>query len=568
MNEIFRVSSNNSFTRLAIVAALAAFLLLIQTSNAAAEKQRPNVLFLFTDDQRADTIGALGNSAIKTPALDSLVRRGFVFNNAYCLGANSGAVCQPSRNMLLSGRAYFRWQGPQAPATDPNFPVSMKQAGYVTYHHGKRGNVARLIQEKFDTNKYLNDQEDRLSGEPGRTIVDEAITFLKGHRDDRRFFMYLAFANPHDPRVAAQKYLQLYQRDKVPLPKNYLPQHPFDNGEQVIRDELLAPWPRTEPEIRRHLHEYYAVISGLDCHIGRLLQALQDLGLYDNTIIIFSSDNGLAIGSHGLLGKQSLYEHSMKVPLLFAGPGIPQGRSDALVYLMDIFPTVCELVSAPVPAGLDGRSLKPVIYGQSRGVRDTLFLAYRDVQRAVRDERWKLICYPHVNQTQLFDLQNDPNELRNLASDSAHAGRLAKMLRQLQDWQKHLGDSLPLTSAHPVAPSFTSEHGRVQLLPLSPGIPLKHCLDEFFGHTKSRLLEFSNCDGKLNKVPSRCQFKNAKGTGHHQSLLPGNAPSLKIVRQNAVCFDFFGKADGFPLPWTHWQGSINPICRQYHSPRG
>ena len=158
--------------------------------------------------------------------------------------------------------------------------------------------------------------------------------------------MYLAFGNPHDPRVAARKYLDLYDPDRIPLPKNFLPVHPFDNGELVVRDEQLLPWPRTAADVRRTLHEYYATVTALDFHIGRLIRALEEPGRLDDTLVIFSADQGIAVGSHGLLGKQNLYDHSMKVPLVLAGPGIPRGRSDALVYLFDIYPTACDLVGA------------------------------------------------------------------------------------------------------------------------------------------------------------------------------------------------------------------------------
>jgi len=191
------------------------------------------------------------------------------------------------------------------------------------------------------------------------------------------------------------------------------------------------------------------MITGLDHHIGRLIQTLKDQGQLDNTLIIFSSDNGLAIGSHGLMGKQSVYEHSGKVPLIIAGPGIPQGRSNALVYLMDIFPTVCELVGRTVPEGLDGRSLAPDVTGKKRRVRDSLFSAYRQCQRAVGDDRWKLIRYPLINKTQLFDLQNDPHETRDLSGDPAHAKRIERMMDRLGRWQKRLGDDQPLTSENP-----------------------------------------------------------------------------------------------------------------------
>jgi arylsulfatase A-like enzyme len=144
----------------------------------------------------------------------------------------------------------------------------------------------------------------------------------------------------------------------------------------------------------------------------------------------------------------------MKPPLIFAGPAIPKGETQALVYLLDLFPTVCDLVGTQIPDGLDGKSLKPVIEGKSPGVRDTLFLSYRDVQRAVRDSRYKLICYPHVNVTQLFDLQNDPDELTNLADRPDQAERAKSLTAEMQRWQRELGDTAPLTVERPQNPAW------------------------------------------------------------------------------------------------------------------
>jgi arylsulfatase A-like enzyme len=433
-------------------ALLAAGLVVAGGAAAGGAPARPNILFLFTDDQRADAVGALGNPVVQTPHLDSLVRGGFAFRNAYCLGANMGAVCTPSRNMLLSGRTYFRWAGPLAPGDGDNLPNTLRAAGYETYHHGKRGNTALRIQGRFEHNRYLaNDEAERRTGEPGREIADAAVAFLARRRRERPFAMYLAFGNPHDPRVAAQRYLDRYRRADIPLPRNYRPLHPFDNGELRVRDEQLAPWPRTESEIRRHLHEYYAVMTGLDEQIGRVLAELRRTGDSANTLVVFSSDHGLALGSHGLMGKQSVYEDSLKAPLVFSGPGIPRGRSSALAYLHDIYPTLCDLVGAPVPPGLDGRSLAPVLRGRRSGVRDSLFLAYRDVQRAIRDDRWKLIRYPRIQHTQLFDLRDDPHETRNLAETRGHEGQVRRLTGLLEEWQRELGDTAPL-SVSPAAP--------------------------------------------------------------------------------------------------------------------
>ena len=415
-------------------------------ASVARAADQPNVLFLFTDDQRADTIAALGNPAVKTPHLDELAGSGFVFRNAYCMGSTMGAVCNPSRHMMLSGMSLFRYDQEKKENT---FGDVMRKAGYVTYHHSKRGNTARAYHTAFEHSHYLYDRQERESGHHGRTAADDAIAFLGQYDKEQPFFMYIGFAGPHDPRVAADEWMSLYEREHIPLPANYKPFHPIDNGEMFVRDEKLAPWPRTPDEVRRHLHDYYACISSIDHHIGRIVGKLKEIGEFNNTLIVFSSDHGLAIGSHGLFGKQSLYEHSMNSPLIFSGPGVPRGESDALAYLFDIFPTVCDLTGVGVPPGLDGKSQAAVIRGKKDSVRDTVFLAYKDVQRAVRREDWKLIRYPQVNVTQLFNLADDPHELLNLADDPQHADRVREMLQLLQEQQRAFDDPAPLFVDNP-----------------------------------------------------------------------------------------------------------------------
>jgi arylsulfatase A-like enzyme len=163
---------------------------------------------------------------------------------------------------------------------------------------------------------------------------------------------------------------------------------------------------------------------------------------------VFTSDNGLALGSHGLLGKQSVYEHSMHVPLIMAGKGIPKNKkTDAFAYLFDLFPTLSRYVGAPLPMGIDGKNLLPVIKGKATSVRPYILNAYMDFQRSVRDDRYKLIRYPAVDHTLLFDLQSDPHELANLADKPEHAQRVQDMLKLMQSQQKLYGDELPLTAA-------------------------------------------------------------------------------------------------------------------------
>lgn len=455
-NEGSRNSSRRLQNRISRVAILiAAWCLCIAvTANAAerlAKERRPNVLFLLTDDQRADTIHALGNSVIQTPNLDRLVRNGLVMQNAYCMGSDMPAVCFPSRSMLLSGLSLFHLKhskGGYAVRYDVNFPKTLRAAGYETYHHGKRGNGPHGIYKDFEHEKYLSDDTaERLSGHPGKEIADAAVAFFQNRDRQRPFFAYLAFGNPHDPRVVTKEYRDRYDEPNMLLPANFLPRHPFDNGWMAGRDEQLAAWPRTEMEIRKHLTDYYGVITYLDRQIGRILQALEQSGDYDNTIILFASDHGLAIGSHGLMGKQNLYEHSMRPPLIVAGPRIRHGTSNAFVYLYDIFPTVCDLIGAKPPANIDGRSFASVISGKSDAARDAVFLAFMQVQRAVRVGDWKLIRYPQSHVTQLFNLRDDPQEIHDAATDNPD--RVRDLLARLSEMQYVNGDTLALRPKSP-----------------------------------------------------------------------------------------------------------------------
>ncbi len=218
-----------------------------------------------------------------------------------------------------------------------------------------------------------------------------------------------------------------------------------------MRDELLAPHPRTPEAMRQHLADYYATITHLDHEVGRIVSELETRGMLDNTVIIYSSDQGLAVGGrHGLMGKQNLYEH-FKSPLVFAGPGIPHGESDALVYLFDLFPTICELAGVATPEVVEGRSLLGIIQGRQTKVRDTLLAAYRDCQRMIRDDRWKLIVYNAGGEyhTQLFDLASDPDEIRNLASDPKFAAERARLEKLLTDSRKEFGDPVNFSSGAP-----------------------------------------------------------------------------------------------------------------------
>jgi arylsulfatase A-like enzyme len=366
------------------------------------------------------------------------------------MGGHLGAVCTPSRMMIQRGQSWFAVLRQKEPL--PNIASTMNDAGYATYQFTKRGNVDVAAQRFYQTTDYPqpDDATERKSAQPGKQMADRTIEFLRRWRKDQPFFLYLAGPNPHDPRVAAPEFLARYDRDKIPLPPNYLPLHPIDNGDLFVRDERLAPWPRTEEEIRRHWHEYLAVVTQMDHHIGRIFEAVRRTAEWDNTIFLFTSDQGLAMGSHGLMGKQNLYDHSMRSGLIVAGPGIPRNkRVDTLAYLFDVFPTICELAGMPAPAGLEGRSLVPVLRDPKKTVRDTVFLGYKDLQRAVRRANWKLIRYPHVNRNQLFDLGTDPHERNDLSTAPEHAGRVKELLTRMEQQQELYGDTAPLYVSNP-----------------------------------------------------------------------------------------------------------------------
>lgn len=423
------------------------------------EEKKPNILFLFADDQRSSTINALGNKEIITPNLDWLVNEGTTFTNTYIMGAMNGAVCSPSRAMLMTGRSLFNIDptGHTIDTAHTTMPKALQNEGYNTYHIGKWHNGKPAFMNSFsDGSKiffggmhgqynvptyeydkgadYSKNKLNPLTGKHSSELyADAGIEFLKNYKSKDPFFMYMAFQAPHDPREMPQKYLDMYNTDELSLPPNFMPQHPFDNGEINIRDEWLAGYPRTEAEIKANIAAYYAMITHLDEQIGRVLETLKEKGMMDNAIIVFAGDNGLAVGQHGLMGKQNLYEHSIKVPLIFKGPGISKGiKKSDFAYLFDIYPTLCSFAGFKAPNTVQGQVL-PVIERTETKSRESMYFAYKHFQRAVRNNRYKLIKYNVGDSitTQLFDLKNDPFEINNLADNPQYKTQLEDLTNQL-----------------------------------------------------------------------------------------------------------------------------------------
>ena len=287
-----------------------------------ASEGKFNILHIHADDHRADGLKALGNDLLKTPNLDELVNTGTTFSNCYTMGSMIGAVCLPSRTMMLTGKSWLKIPGNNKGDKTNTLPVVIAAAGYETFHCGKSGNEFHAGIQAFHINLVMDDHGADLRKGSSERHADAAIKFLKERKYEKPFYIYLAPPVPHDPRVAAPEFHKMYDPMKITLPAAFMPLHPFDNGEMKVRDESLAPWPRTPEDTKQQLADYYACVTGLDHHVGRIFAQLKESGQWKNTIVIFTGDNGLSLGEHGLFGKQNLYEFGgMHVPLVIAGPG-------------------------------------------------------------------------------------------------------------------------------------------------------------------------------------------------------------------------------------------------------
>ncbi len=408
-------------------------------------QQRPNVLLIVTDDQRYDTVAALGNPYISTPALDRLAREGFAFRRHFC----TTPICTPARAEILTGCDSFRnrvpWFGMQIDPSLATLPRTLRDAGYYTIHVGKWHNDGHPRDRGFNSTRCvfpeenLNDRSERgqwmrfsvdgdeVEGHSTEIFTTAAIEEIAASPSGVPWFCYLGYHAPHDPHDSPPPFDTFYNADSTPLFPNHMPEHPIDNGAMHIRDELLEPWPRRQDSMRRYRSRYYGIISHLDHHVGRLLGHPGVASTLENTIVVFTGDQGLAAGSHGLLGKENMYDHSIASPLILRGPGIAGGRiSEAMSHQMDLHPTICELTGTPVPETVEGGlSLVPILEGRADRVREEILCEFciprgagteslAHVQRAIRTERWKLVWHADARQYQLFDLERDADEVCNL----------------------------------------------------------------------------------------------------------------------------------------------------------
>lgn len=443
-----------------------------------------NVLFILTDDQAPDTVSAFGNKNISTPSLDALASQGMRFSHVFNQGAWSGAVCLPSRQMINTGRHLYRTGLDARGVNDASFVAkhetfgeTFKKSGYDTFQTGKWHLSMEVWQRSFTHGKAIHkngmsrhekgghwdaeftDFDNTKQGEQAfvdykggkhtsEVVADAAVDFLTQRNDSSKpFMMYVGFLAPHDPLHAPDEYLARYPEKDIQLPENFEKYHPFDQGDYYLRDEVLAGFPRSPKEIKGKISKYYAMIEHTDAQIGRILKQLEESGQADNTVIIYTSDHGLAMGRHGLMGKQNQYDHSVRAPFIVKGPNIPAGKTaPGMFYLNSVYPTAAELAGLPIPVSVDAPSIVPLINGEKEAVFDTVFGAYRHFQRMVRSQDYKLIYYPMIKRTQLFNMKDDPLEMHDLSANPEYEQRIGHMMAELDRWQKVVDDPLDFSA--------------------------------------------------------------------------------------------------------------------------
>jgi arylsulfatase A-like enzyme len=455
-----------------------------------SEQKAPNILFILADDQCFNTINELGNHELITPTIDELARQGTVFTTAYNMGGWNGAICIASRTMFNTGR--FLWR---AEAYDNQMDLGtlaengqlwskeMEKLGYETFMTGKwhvkikpediftHAGTERPGMPKDTPEGYNRPQsESDTTWRPWDTsfggfweggihwsevVADETMGFLESAAtNENPFFMYIAFNAPHDPRQSPREYVDMYPLENISVPESFLPEYPYKDDMGCgpgLRDEALAPFPRTEYAVKVNRQEYYAIITHMDAQIKRILDKLEETGQADNTYIFFTADHGLSVGHHGLIGKQNMYEHSLRPPMIIVGPDIPEGeKRDMAVYIQDIMPTVIEYAGGQVPEYVEYSSLKPFIEKTaSRSNYPEVYCAYMDLQRMIRVDDYKLIIYPYAGVKRLFNLIDDPQEMHDLAADAQQSERVDGMFARLQELMVEMNDTLQLVDFFP-----------------------------------------------------------------------------------------------------------------------
>ncbi|WP_163323394.1 sulfatase-like hydrolase/transferase [Draconibacterium mangrovi] len=473
-----------------IFAVTAVLFLFVSCNETPQENKKPNILFIFADDQTYEGISALGNPEVISPNLDKLAHSGVTFTHAYNMGGWNGAICVASRCMLNTGR--FIWRAkeseknyPEMKANNQFWSLLMQNAGYDTYMTGKwhvkmaadsifqhvrhvRPGMPPSVPEAYNRPQMPEDTtwlpwHKKYGGywsggkHWSEVVADNAIDYLNmAKQSENPFFMYLAFNAPHDPRQSPKRFVDMYPLENISVPENYLELYPYKDSIGCgpdLRDERLAPFPRTEYSIKVHRQEYYAIITHMDEQIGRIITHLKETGLDKNTYILFSADHGLSVGHHGLVGKQNMYDHSMRVPLIVVGPDIPENeKRDMQVYLQDLMATSLDLAGVYKPGYVEFNSLIPLIdKSANQSSYPEIYGAYTELQRMVRSDDYKLIVYPNAKKILLFELNNDPLEMNDRAENAAFKTVKDELIVKLKKQMEMMDDPLDL---HPYFPEL------------------------------------------------------------------------------------------------------------------
>ena len=462
---------------------------------AAADRRRPppgapNVVFIMTDDQRADAMSIAGNPVLRTPAMDRIGREGVRFAEAF----TTNALCAPSRASVLTG-LYSHAHGVITNGGGPRyynqtglrpdqltFPHLFREAGYHTALVGKwhvlsppYGFDSTVIFHPpggryHDPEMLANGVRVRMRGHADDVVGDQVLSFLDARPRDRPFCLLCWFKSPHRAWMPAARFAHAFDDADVPLPRTFedrLAGRPeaVRRAEMAIADMpdfrdkgVSADLPFEERKRLNYQHlvkNYYRVLLSVDENVGRLLEKLDADGLAENTVVVYTSDNGFFLGEHGLFDKRLMYEPSIRVPLLVRFPArVAAGRTDAshLALNVDLAPTLLELAGIPPPGAMHGRSLVPLLEGREVPWRDAFLYEYYEYpaehcarkNRGVRTARWKLIHFwEQPEEWELYDLQNDPDETVNLAYRREHAATMATLRTRLDALRRELGDADP-----------------------------------------------------------------------------------------------------------------------------
>ena len=446
----------------------------------AAAPDRPNILVILTDDQRWDAMGCAGNRVVQTPNMDRLAREGVRFANVFV----TTSLCSPSRASLLSGR-YARQHGVRNNFTEypnalPGYPTRLHDAGYETAYVGKwhmgedndekRPGFDHWFSHRGQGNYFDNEFNDdgvrrKVPGYYTTAVTEHALAWLARPRS-KPFLLVLGHKAPHGGPIQPEPRFE-HALDAIPIARPPNADDHSGPGKPSWLRESLPTWHGLEGPLYgqktydRFVRAYLATLLSVDESVGRLLAALEGSGQLDRTVIIFTSDNGFVLGEHGRVDKRTMYEASIRIPLLVRHPAIarPGLVVSNLVLSLDLAPSIVDIAGARPLPGIEGRSWVPLARGHRPRWRDAFLYEYNyEPQfpytpnvRGIRTAEWKLIRYPHGDGTpdrftgELYHLPSDPHEQRNLWQDPDHAAQRRRLERDLQRLSRRIGpDSMPV----------------------------------------------------------------------------------------------------------------------------